>query len=82
MSDILPDPVEQAWLNLAIRILELAIEDVRQKRDSALSEEARLWLLSPMAKYIFEFFLPELDIDLEGWVAAGCPLLGKKWPKT
>lgn len=72
-------PVKQAWLNLASDILLLAIEDARQERDPHKRDDARSWLLTPAAKYLIETLLPGLDdIDINDWVLAGCPILGKK----
>ena len=70
--------IEQGWMYLASEILRLAIEDARQDKDPANSYKARQWLCSPMGKYYFEFFFPEEDINIDEWVLAGCPRLGKK----
>jgi hypothetical protein len=78
MPEIPTITVEQAWMNLAGDILELAIEDVRQEHDPAKSYKSKQWLLSPVARYLFEFLLPDLDINIEEWVLAGCPILGKR----
>lgn len=75
-QDIPLIPVEQAWRNLACDVLLLAIEDVRKDRDQFKREMAKYWLLSPVAKLFFDALLP-MEIDIETWVKAGCPQLGK-----
>jgi hypothetical protein len=71
-----PDSIKQAWLNLASDVLLLAIEDVRQTRDSYKRENAKDWLLSPAAKLLFDSL--DFEIDLRNWVKAGCPMIGKR----
>ena len=71
---IKPSSVEQAWLNLATDILLLAIEDVRQSRDSKKREEAKRWLLSPAAGLFFDVLL-QPEINIPAWVKSNCPTL-------
>ncbi len=71
--------IEQAWLTLASDVLLLAIEDARQTRDKPRSEKAKRWLLSPAARLFFESF--DFELDIQSWVLAGCPNLGKQWTK-
>lgn len=68
--------IEQAWLNLASDVLQLAIEEARQKREPHKQELAKTWLLTPAAKLLFDSLL-ETDIDIEAWIKTGCPRLGK-----
>ena len=70
--------VEQAWLNLASDILQLAIEDARQERDPLKRQWALTWLLSPGARLLFDSLLETTDIDLEAWIKLGCPELGNQ----
>ncbi|RJP51152.1 MAG: hypothetical protein C4583_09185 [Anaerolineaceae bacterium] len=72
----IPETIEQAWLNLAADVLQLAIEDARENRDPCQRERAKTWLLSPGAKLLFDSLL-ETDIDIEAWIKLGCPKLGK-----
>jgi hypothetical protein len=72
------DPIDQAYINLVSDILRLAIEDARQEKDPDMRDQAKAWLLSPWASYLFEFLMPEADINISEWVEAGCPKLGKK----
>ncbi|MFZ5910409.1 MAG: hypothetical protein ACOYYU_10375 [Chloroflexota bacterium] len=68
--------IEQAWFNLASDVLQLAIEDARHARKAYDREKAKNWLLSPAAGLLFDSLL-ETDLDLEAWVKAGCPPMGK-----
>lgn len=70
--------IEQGWIYLASEILRLAIKDVRQENNTLLAHEAQSWLLSPVGKNFFEFFLSGSDINIDEWVLAGCPHLDKK----
>jgi len=67
--------IKQAWINLASDVLLLAIEDVRQTRDSFKSEKAKQWLLSPAARFLFDSL--DFEIDIKNWVLTGCPTIGK-----
>lgn len=72
-----PKTVEEAWLNLAFAILLLAIEDVRQTRDTEKKEFAKAWLLSPAAELFFDEII-DPDFDLHKWILDDCPIMDKK----
>lgn len=69
-----PKSIDEAWLYLALSILLLAIEDVRQTRDEHKRERAKEWLLSPAALFMADTLL-EIDFDWQKWVLADCLLV-------
>lgn len=68
-----PQSVDEAWLYLALSILLLAIEDVRQTRDDRKRKAAKQWLLSPAALFMADILL-NTDFDWQRWVEADCPV--------
>ncbi len=69
-----PKSIDEAWLYLALSILLLAIEDVRQTRDEHKRKRAKEWLLSPAALFMADTLLG-IDFDWQKWVLADCPLV-------
>ena len=57
-----PKSIDEAWLYLALSILLLAIEDVRQTRDEHKRKRAKEWLLSPAALFMADTLM-EIDFD-------------------
>lgn len=69
-----PKSIGEAWLYLALSILLLAIEDVRQTRDEHKRKRAKEWLLSPAALFMADTLM-EIDFDWQKWVLANCPVV-------
>jgi len=57
--------------------LLLAIEDVRQTRDTEKKEFAKAWLLSPASELFFDEII-DPDFDLRKWILDDCPIMDKK----
>jgi hypothetical protein len=72
-----PKTIEEAWTNLAFAVLLLAIEDVRKNRDPYKREQAKAWLLTPAAEFLFDA-VTDIKFDLHKWVLNDCPMMDKK----
>lgn len=71
---------QNKWVVLAMAIVMQAIREAKQKRDSALRDSARAWLVEEGQAWLE---LLGVNIDqktIEGWVNAGCPDFGQSAP--
>lgn len=66
--------IEQAWMNLAADVLLLAIEDARKNSDSYKRVQAKAWLLSPAAEFLFDAVM-DINFDLRKWILDDCPTM-------
>lgn len=67
---------DQGYLMLALNILLLAIEDVRQTRDERKRRNAKEWLLSPAALFMADLLMDiDISFDWKSWVMADCPVV-------
>jgi hypothetical protein len=76
-SVILPETMDEAWLNLATDVLLLAIEDVRHNRNPEKREWAKGWLLSPAAELFFDTIISP-GFDVQAWVKSDCPMMDNR----
>lgn len=72
--DYSPETVEEAWQHLASSVLLQAIEDARKHRDPLKRAQAKAWLLSPAAAFMFDAVM-NIDFDLRAWVLNDCPAM-------
>jgi hypothetical protein len=69
-----PETVEDAWGHLAVSVLLQAIEDTRKNRDPLKRAQAKAWLLSPAAAFLFDAVM-DVNFDFRAWVLNDCPMM-------